>query len=225
MSNLWTGERPSGARELSRMTDAALLEAVLLRDERAWRELSQRYRPLVYRCAARVLHRHDPGGSAEDLNEVCGEVWYSLLRDDMHKLRCYDPARGARLSSWLGMLAVNAACDLLRQRSRRPALLTLCPREGRGDALHEIPATAPSALDELLRKERYDIVSALLSGFSRRDRDFVALYFESGLSAEQVAAQMGISVKTVYSKKNKVRVRLASLLRRRGDDGVAALAA
>lgn len=234
MNNRWSGEHTrddrnrggAPARELRGMSDAALLDAALLRDERAWRELARRYRPLVYRCAARVLRRHDPAGSVEDLNEVCGEVWYSLLRDDMHKLRAYDPARGARLSSWLGMLAVNAACDFLRQRARRPPLLYLCPRDDRqGDAAREVPAPEPSALDELLRKERYRIVSALLAGFSRRDRDFVALYFESGLSAEEVAAQMGISVKTVYSKKNKVRVRLASLLRRRGDDSEAALAA
>ena len=101
--------------DLRRLSDSALLSAVLRREERAWRELSRRYRPLVYRCVARVLRRHDPGGSAEDLNEVCGDLWYSLLRDDMHKLRCFDPARGARLSSWLGLLSINAACDFLRQ--------------------------------------------------------------------------------------------------------------
>ena len=38
------------------------------------------------------------------------------------------------------------------------------------------------------------------------------LYFGEGLEAEQVAGQMGISVKTVYSKKHKIRLRLESAM-------------
>jgi RNA polymerase sigma-70 factor (ECF subfamily) len=40
----------------------------------------------------------------------------------------------------------------------------------------------------------------------------VSLYFNRGLDAEQVASAMNISVKTVYSKKHKIRARLESFV-------------
>jgi RNA polymerase sigma-70 factor (ECF subfamily) len=54
----------------------------------------------------------------------------------------------------------------------------------------------------------------MLEGFSPKDRLFVALYFDQGLDAEEVAQRMSISVKTVYSKKHKIRTRLERLLQR-----------
>jgi RNA polymerase sigma-70 factor (ECF subfamily) len=164
----------------------------------------------------------------EDINEIFGDVCVNILRDDMHKLRAYDPARGARLSSWLGLLAINAAYDYLRQSMRRPALLHLdvLDRDGREqDPLSERAAEGPSALDHLLEKERWVVLERLLVGFSPRDRDFVQLYFRCGLSPEEVAAEMGISIKTVYSKKNKVRTRLLRLAQRRRGAGALQAAA
>ncbi len=197
-------------------TDAVLLEWVLGKDERAWEELMRRFRPLMFRCIVRVVRKYDSTLSSEDINEIFGDVCVSLLRDDMRKLRAYDPDRGARLGSWLGLLSINAACDFLRQKARRPSLVHLEPREGRdADPLAELPAPQSSALDTLIEKERWRMLSGLLSDFSVRDRRFVELYYGNGLSAEEVATVMGISVKTVYSKKNKLRTRLVALFRKR----------
>jgi RNA polymerase sigma-70 factor (ECF subfamily) len=38
------------------------------------------------------------------------------------------------------------------------------------------------------------------------------LYFDQGLEPEEVAQRMRISVKTVYSKKHKIRTRLEQML-------------
>ena len=51
-----------------------------------------------------------------------------------------------------------------------------------------------------------------LQHFSAKDQQFVWLYFGQGLGAEQVANRMGISVKTVYTKKHKIRQRLESVM-------------
>ena len=44
------------------------------------------------------------------------------------------------------------------------------------------------------------------------DQTFVRLYYMDGLSPEEVAEEMQISVKTVYSKKHKIRSRLEHAL-------------
>ena len=51
-----------------------------------------------------------------------------------------------------------------------------------------------------------------LRAFSAKDRDFIQLYYVDGLTPEEVAAEMEISIKTVYSKKHKIRCRLATTL-------------
>ena len=57
----------------------------------------------------------------------------------------------------------------------------------------------------------YPWMNTLLADFSERDRRFVELYYGAGLLPEEVAAAMNISVKTVYSKKNKLRTKLLAL--------------
>jgi RNA polymerase sigma-70 factor (ECF subfamily) len=187
-----------------RFADGPLLEAVLARDEDAWIELMRRYRALVFRCITKVAARYDAVLSNDDVNEIFGDMCFNLLRGDMRKLRLYDPARGAKLGSWLGLLAINTAYDYLRQTTRRPLLDRL-------ENAPERPGESPSALDDLLEKERWRYLNHLLADFSARDRRFVELYYGHGLLAEEVAVAMGISVKTVYSKKNKLRTKLLAL--------------
>src|SRR5262245_52846323 len=86
------------------MADGPLLNAVLGKDQVAWRELIRRYRSLMFRCITRVASKYDAVLSNEDANEIFGDMCMNLLRDDMRKLRAYDPARGTKLGSWLGLL-------------------------------------------------------------------------------------------------------------------------
>ena len=186
------------------LSDGRLLGHVLDKDQVAWNELIRRFRSLVFRCINKVAGRYDAVLSNEDINEIFGDMCINLLRDDMRKLRAYDPSRGAKLGSWLGLLAINTAYDYLRQTTRRPLLDRL-------DGAPERAVEGPSALDEILEKERWDYLKTLLADFSERDRRFVELYYGAGLLPEQVAAAMGISVKTVYSKKNKLQTKLLAL--------------
>ena len=111
-------------------------------------------------ASRKVAGKYDAVLSNEDVNEIFGDMCFNLLRDDMRKLRAYDPARGAKLGSWLGLLAINTAYDYLRQTSRRPLLDRL-------DGAPERAGEDPSALDDLLEKERWGYLNALLADFSR----------------------------------------------------------
>jgi RNA polymerase sigma-70 factor (ECF subfamily) len=190
--------------ELAALADGELLAAVFSRSELAWRELLRRFRPLMFRCIHKVALKHEAHLGAEDINEIFSEVCCNLLRDDMRKLRAWDPARGSKLSTWLGLLSMNTAYDFLRANRRRPLLDKL-------ENAPERPTPEPSALDELLDRERWGYVTTLLSDFSEKDRRFVELYYARGMLPEEVAAAMRISVKTVYSKKNKLRSKLEAL--------------
>lgn len=205
-------------------SEGELLERVLYREEAAWVELVRRYRPLVYRCISKVTSRYAPNLPTSDLDEIYADVLLALLRDDMRKLRMYDAARGAKLSSWLGMIAVSIAHDYLRSMGRRPVLDRIDGRidERIDSLLSGRDEDDRTPLDILLDKERWTHLNGLLSDFSEKDRTFLLLYYGQGLDADGVADEMNISVKTVYSKKHKIRQHLRRRIEHSGDSSAIA---
>ena len=193
-------------------TDRELLRHVLRSEARAWAELVRRYRPLIYRCITKVTLKYAPTLGSADLDEIYADVMMQLVRDDMHKLRVYSPARGTKLGSWIGMLSVNAAYDFLRSAGRRPLL---DKTDGTVDPHEECDRTP---LDQLIEKERWEHLNTVLAEFTDKDRTFVELYYQRGMEADEIAAEMQISLKTVYSKKHKIRAHLVRVLGQLGSD-------
>lgn len=201
---------PADRAEITRPTDPAawtesqLLRRTLARDERGWEELIRRYRRLLYGCITRVTRRYAPHSSSSEIDEIYAEVLLKLYRDDMVRLRRFDPSRGTKLGSWLGTIATRTAYDSLRSASRRP----LAGVEG--GVLEETCHRTP--LDALLEKERWRCFGDILGELTPRDRHFLELYFHQGLAAAAVASKMAINLKTVYTKKHKIRAHLRRCL-------------
>ena len=193
-------------------TDRELLRHVLRSEGRAWAELVRRYRPLIYRCITKVTLKYAPTLGSADLDEIYADVMMQLVREDMHKLRIYNPSRGTKLGSWIGMLSVNAAYDFLRSAGRRPLLDKV---DGAIDPHEECDRTP---LDQLIEKERWEHLNDVLAEFTDKDRTFVELYYQRGMEADEIAAEMQISLKTVYSKKHKIRAHLVRVLGQLGGD-------
>ena len=208
------------SKNVADWTDMQLMRVVLRNEARGWAELVRRFRPLIYRCITKVTLKYSPSLGSADLDEIYADVMMQLVRDDMHKLRIYNPARGTKLGSWIGMISVNAAYDFLRSAGRRPLLDKV---DGNLDPHEECDRTP---LDQLIEKERWDHLNELLSDFTEKDRMFVELYYQRGMEADEIAAEMQISLKTVYSKKHKIRAHLVRCLQGlAGDSPIADLAA
>jgi RNA polymerase sigma-70 factor (ECF subfamily) len=180
---------------------------MLTRQARAWREFHQRYDRLIYRAIHKVTQRFSSVLGSGDVEEIYALFLCSLNARDMHKLRTFEPERGHRLSTWVGLLATNAAWDYLRSLSRQP-------QRGNAVEAEDVSCANPDPFHALAAKEEWLRVRATLSSFSEKDRTFVDLFFLQGRSPEQIAEEMQISVKTVYSKKHKIRCRLELALGR-----------
>src|SRR5205085_12590835 len=108
----------------------------------------------------------------------------------------------------------------LRSAGRRPLLDKV---DGNIDPHEEYDRTP---LDLLIEKERWGHLNDILSEFTDKDRTFVELYYQKGLEADEIANEMQISLKTVYSKKHKIRAHLVRCLGElAGDSPIADLAA
>jgi RNA polymerase sigma-70 factor (ECF subfamily) len=190
-------------------TEADLIAGMMANDPAAWREFQVRYDRLIIRCITKVTRRFASIVSQDDVREIYATLYVSLLSNDMHKLRSWDPERGNRFSSWIGLLAINAAYDYLRTLKREPQ------KECITEAM-ELVADIPDPFELTSERERATIAQQTLADFSEKDRTFAALYFGEGMDPQDIANEMNISVKTVYSKKHKIQSRLESVLTTRG---------
>jgi RNA polymerase sigma-70 factor (ECF subfamily) len=188
--------------------DGDVLARMLMKRPDAWKEFHRRFDRLVYRCIHKVTGRFSSVVSSEDVREIYAMFLMNITARDMHKLRCFQPERGNKLSSWIGLLATNTAWDYLRSVARRPQTTELAEAE-------DMRASMADPCDMVLAKERWAIVNETLETFSSKDRRFVKLYYVEGMTPEQVAQAMEISVKTVYSKKHKIQCRLSGIVTQR----------
>jgi RNA polymerase sigma-70 factor (ECF subfamily) len=191
-------------RPAPKSDDELLIEALIAGDARAWRSFDVRYGRLILSCIARVTSRF-ACVRPDDVREIQATLYLELISNDKKKLKSFEANRGTRFGTWLGLLATHTAYDFLR-RARRDA------RCGGIEDAELLRTDTPDPSDYTLIRERAALVSRLLSGLSPKDRQFVELYYAEGLPAEEVARRMRISVKTVYTKKHKLRGRLEALL-------------
>lgn len=193
------------SRSASGDEEARFLTELLADDPAAWRAFNARYSRLIYSCISRVMARFSAVSCADDVREIYATLCVQLLANDKKKLRSFEAGRGTKLGSWLGMLAVHAAYDHLRSVKRSPACGPLLEAEC-------LSAEQPSPFELSLSRERAATVTRMMDALSEKDRTFFKLYFAEGLNPEEVAQRMGISVKTVYSKKHKITAKLEAML-------------
>jgi RNA polymerase sigma-70 factor (ECF subfamily) len=140
-----------------------------------------------------------------DVDEVYARFCFELLANDRKKLRAFDPEKGGRLGTWVGLLAKNATYDYLRRIKRD----RVCEPLPESDTLQ---ADSASPFEQVVLQQRATLTSATLRRLSDRDRQFVELYFAEGMEAEDIAKIMNISVKTVYTKRHKITARLEAMM-------------
>jgi RNA polymerase sigma-70 factor, ECF subfamily len=175
-------------------------------EPRAWREFQRRYDRLIMRCITKVTKRFAAVGP-EEVREIYAQLMLSLVSGRHAKLRAFDPGRGSRFSSYVGMLAIHCAYDWLRAMRREPPKELLCEAT-------DLASECPDPFEATAQQERACLAARVMEGFSERDRAFAALYFGEGMDPVQIARSMKISVKTVYSKKHKIQSKLELIVAR-----------
>jgi RNA polymerase sigma-70 factor (ECF subfamily) len=186
------------------LAERAFVARLLADDAAAWRELTERHAPMILRAIGRVMGRFGSVSGSDDVREIYAKVCLSLIARDKFKLRSFDPTKGARLSSWLVRIAMQASYDHLRRIKRNPC-------DNRFE-LPDVESNTPDAFTLCWERERAELVAAAIAQLSTREREFMKLYFGEGLEPEEIAERMSISVKTVYTKKHKLQARLEEIL-------------
>lgn len=182
-------------------TDEELIEVVLSGNHSAFEEIFFRYHQKAYNLAMRISRNQD------DAEEIIQEVFTSVFS----KLNRFEGK--STFSSWLYRITVNTAFMKLRGRKKHDAMsleddvlpVQNCWAEKRSDASdvnflssrHELKQHISEAIDSLPSEYR--------AIFVMRDVD--------GLSNQEVAEVLNISIAAVKSRLHRTRLMLRKKLR------------
>jgi RNA polymerase sigma-70 factor (ECF subfamily) len=197
---------------LDTISDTDLLTRMIAGEERAWREFHRRFDRLVWMQIHRVTGSFSKLLCTADQEEIHANFYASLLANEHHKLRCYDPARGAKLATWITMLVGHCCHDYLRAVNRRPGSTTLATVE------NVLPDEADLFERTAVRQSCERLAHSLLL-LAERDQLMVRMLFVDESSPNEIAEAVGIPVKTVYTRCHRLR---AALRRQRDDAALAA---
>jgi RNA polymerase sigma-70 factor (ECF subfamily) len=196
-----------------------LLAGVLAREAGAWAGFHTRYQRLIIACIKKALHRYSAHYTEEDVEDLVSMVCLNLVKDDYKKLRTFDGGRGYKLSSWVGLIATNTTLDGLRRRD--PAHQPMDGEDGE-KVVAQVADSRGDPGEAMQRRQEWQALLVAIGGLSPTDREFLELYYDDEAEPEVIAKRMGISVNTVYSRKNKLREKLRKLIEDSGPGKVGA---
>lgn len=196
-----------GSTDIGRTTgddrdpDAELMLRFRAGDEEAFTALVRRYQGRVVSLASRYL------GSAADAEDLAQEVFLRVYR----ARETYEPT--ARFSTWIYRVTTNASLNFLRGRSARRAVSAPMPSPHGGEAGPEFEdESAERPGDRLEKDELSEVLRRIVDELPERQRMALLLNKYEGLSYEEVAHAMEMSVEAVKSLLTRARVNVKERL-------------
>jgi len=170
----------------------------------------ERFSGLVYFSICHLLRTRGTTLPADLIGEVHNAIFLSLLEDDCRRLRRFSGR--CKLSHWIKVVSVNRTIDFLRKQ--RPDVPLDDPNsEGRA-VLDRLTWDRPDPEEEAMRSERSRVLGRAVARLSPADQLLLRLIYIEGEPGEVVARALGTTVGAVYTRKNRLRKRLATMLRR-----------
>lgn len=180
--------------------DSELLTRFITGDEAAFSELVRRHAGLVSSACQRVLRRTDDADDAL-------QATFLVLARKARSLQWQESIAG-----WLYETARRTSLKLQATTARRREVDELAAQK-RADAAATSAAdpAAQASLHELV-----EILDAELASLPRRFREVILLNQVEGLTRDEVAKRLGISIGAVKDRLERGREQLRSRLLRRG---------
>jgi RNA polymerase sigma-70 factor (ECF subfamily) len=178
----------------NRADDRLLVQRIRDGDPDALRVVVERYQERIFALIFGIVR------DAHEVEDVAQEVFLKVYT----RIRAFDER--SQFFTWLYRVAVNAAKDHVKKRIRRPAV-----------ALDEADSLAGGGEDpesHAARGETSRLVREAIDALPLRYREVLALRELEGLSYDEIASVLGISIGTVESRLHRARSRLKRKLER-----------
>ena len=196
-----TGAQPGAAA--SELDESELVTRLRAGDELAFESLVRTYGGRMLSAARRILTRE------EDAQEAVQEAFLSAFR----ALESFEGQ--SRIGTWLHRIAINAALMKLRRIERRPErpVEDLLPAWGEDGGFARLPEPWEDSADSpVLQDEAREVVRAKIAELPDPYRIALTLRDIEGLSNEELAGTLGVSVNAAKIRVHRARQALRTLL-------------
>jgi RNA polymerase sigma-70 factor (ECF subfamily) len=174
-------------------------------DAFAFEQLMQRYHGRLVR-----ILRHQVGGSDDSAEDLAQDVFLRVFR----ARASYLPT--AKFSTWLYHIAHNVASNAHRDRKRRKEVQAFAPTGSQSSIISldqmAMASTGEMPVRRFDKVERAEMVRLAVDALSDRQRMALLLNKFEGLSYQEIAEAMELSVQAVKSLLSRARVNLKQML-------------
>jgi len=167
-------------------TEADLMTRVAGKDCAAFEQLYDRYAPLAFGVAMRLL-----GDRTQAEDAVQGAFWRAWQRADT-----FD-SRKAGVRAWLVSIVHHHAIDVLRHRQRLPPPVEI---DATLDGAHDLLDAHANVAETVWHKLRGQHMRAILSGLPTAQRQVLELAYFEGLTHQQIALKLKEPLGTVHTR-------------------------
>ena len=188
---------------MTKLSDDALIEAVLDGSESAFQQLVERHQDRLFGLLRRLVRDQFA------VEDIAQEVFIKVF-EKLHTFK-----RDAALFTWIYRIAVNASSDYLERQGRRKLRLVedigvLDTGHGEGDYA--------GAAEPLMEAELRRVTREVLDGLPEKYRTILVLREYEDLSYTDMAAVLGCSMGTVESRLFRARKRFKDAIERQHPD-------
>ncbi len=185
----------SGRGPVADPTDDLLISRTLSGDQKCYEILVKRYQKRVYRLAQRLVR--DPDAADDVAQEAFIRAYYALSRFEL----------GRNFYFWLSRIAVNLALNHLSREKRFVEL----PEEDADSALESGALTTDPTAEAEASQLKARIGEAI-ERLPLHQRSVLLLRAQEGLSYQEIARTLDISIGTVMSRLSRARQALKEML-------------
>lgn len=184
--------------------EGLLIRKLRERDEKAFREIVERYGDTVYNLTYRML------GNREEAEDVSQEVFITVFKS-------IDSFRGdSKFSTWLYRIAVNHCKNRIKYLSRRhdrdQSEYDEEVERDQAAGAATAPAPVPRPDKQLEGVELEQIMQRCIAGLDEEHRVVVVLRDVEDLSYEEICAITNLPVGTVKSRLHRARLALKKMM-------------
>ena len=187
--------------ELRDVRDEDLIVMVQEGHKKAFDELVARYKGRLFSFILRMVK--DPT-LAEELTQE------TLIRVYIHAAKYREIAK---FSTWVFTIATNLVRNKMRQRSRRPRVISLNPAPEDDEMPVDPPDMAADPSEGIHREELAELINEATSRIPEKYRIPFLLREVDQLSYEEIQQVTGLKLGTVRSRINRARNRFRQLIK------------
>src|SRR5258708_6400465 len=193
---------PRQAVETRGASDADLVASFLNGEERAFRELVERYQARLLNFVYRTI------GDRERAEDLVQEVFIRVYRH-IHR---FDTTK--KFSTWVYTIASNLAKNELRNRSRNPLVLFQAITGDRDEDNRPLQFEDPNSRPDDLYHKRHlrELVEETVIRLPEHHRQVFVLRELEGKSYEEIAEITDCNLGTVKSRLNRARNAFAAII-------------